>query len=423
MIDIQILRIMKHRKEFMRLYGALPKRALDPQTSAILDDMSDYFKTFDTHEQIDMQTFLPRFKRRHPGWTEETFNTYLGVIRAMMEDVDEDTRAGILQEMHELTLGAAVSNIAVEFENGDLYNIQGALSEALDRYRIDSGIKGHSYVEDDIFDLLKDEFNEAGLRWRLRTLNEAMRPLRGGDFGIIAARPDQGKTTFIADSATFFAKQLPDTRPVLWLNNEGKGSRIKPRLYQSALNMTIDELTAMAGTQESRDRLIGMYREAMNGRMDKIRIADIHGYSTFQVETLIEENQPGVVIYDMIDHIRGFGSEARTDLQLEEMYKWARERSVKYDFVGLATSQVSNDGDGLQYPSLGMLKDSKTGKQGACDFILMIGSVYDPNLRASRFLSLPKNKLRRVGGPAELRQEVLYDPVRVRYNDLPIVTA
>lgn len=419
MIDIQLLRIMKHRKDFMKLFHSLPRKALEAQTLAILDDMKEYFDTFD-HEILDLQTFLPRFRRRHPAFTDETFSVYVGVITAMMSDPNENTKAGILQQMHEITLGAALGNIAIEFEEGNIGDLAGSITEALDRYRVDSGIKGHAYVEDSIWDLLQDELEDSGLKWRIHALNEAMRPLRGGDFGIVAARPDQGKTTFLAAEATGFAAQLPEDRNVLWLNNEGKGSRIKPRLYQSALDFTLDQLVAMSGSPETRERLIDMYRTAVGGRLDKIRIVDIHGYSTFQVETLIEENNPGVVIFDMIDHIRGFGGEARTDLQLEEMYKWARERCVKYDMVGLASSQISNEGDGLQYPTLGMLKDSKTGKQGACDFQLMIGSVNDVNLRSSRYLGLPKNKLRRPGGPAELRQEVRYDPDHVRYRDIVV---
>jgi replicative DNA helicase len=122
----------------------------------------------------------------------------------------------------------------------------------------------------------------------------------------------------------------------------------------------------------------------------------------------------------MIDNIRGFGDMARTDLMLEEMYKWARERSVKYDCIGLATSQISNDGDGMQFPTLGMLKDSKTGKQGACDFQLMIGASNDPGLAGSRFISLPKNKLRRPDGASDPRAEVVFDAVRARYRDIPV---
>jgi replicative DNA helicase len=92
---------------------------------------------------------------------------------------------------------------------------------------------------------------------------------------------------------------------------------------------------------------------------------------------------------------------------------------VKYDCIGLATSQISNEGDGLQFPSLGMLKDSKTGKQGACDFQLMIGASNDPGLAPVRWLGLPKNKLRREGAKGDPRAEVQFQPQIARYADVP----
>ena len=106
------------------------------------------------------------------------------------------------------------------------------------------------------------------------------------------------------------------------------------------------------------------------------------------------------------------------DLALEEMYKWGREIAVKYDIVGLATSQISNEGDGLQFPTMGMLKDSKTGKQGACDFQLMIGSSNDPMLQNFRYIGLPKNKLRREGGRSDPRATVKFNHGTARYEDI-----
>jgi len=67
-----------------------------------------------------------------------------------------------------------------------------------------------------------------------------------------------------------------------------------------------------------------------------------------------------------------------------------------------------------------MLKDSKTGKQGACDFQLMIGSVDDPMMRMARFIGLPKNKLRLPDGPSSPDAEVIFDAIRSRYKDIAI---
>ena len=134
----------------------------------------------------------------------------------------------------------------------------------------------------------------------------------------------------------------------------------------------------------------------------------------------MDDFSPGGVIYDMIDHIKGFGGEARTDLMREEMYKWAREKCVKHDCIGLATSQISADGEGLQFPNMSMLKDSKTGKQGACDALIMIGKSNDEGLQGQRFIGLPKNKLRRDGKAGDPRATVLFNPSIARYEDVPI---
>src|SRR5690606_133979 len=125
-------------------------------------------------------------------------------------------------------------------------------------------------------------------------------------------------TSFLASEVTYMAPQLPEARNVIWINNEGKGERIIPRLYQAALDVKINELSELhrAGRAE---------REyaAVMGRLDKIRVFDAHGWSVGAVENVLEDNNPGIVVFDMIDNIRGFGNEARTDLALEKMYQWA----------------------------------------------------------------------------------------------------
>lgn len=407
---------MRDRKEFFKLRDLLPKANLDAKTVAILADFEKYFEKHPSHAAVDYETFLPRFQAWHPGLKVEQFNEYKAVLLNGMKPADDDSKQTIMQELSELELMTALANLATKHDAGDLPDAFHAVSSALEGYRLRLGLKSISYIDIPIGDLLQDEFDNSGLAWRLQCLNDSMRGLRPGDFGIIAGRPDKGKTTFLTSEVTNFAAQLPPDRNIIWLNNEGPGKRIIPRLYQSALNLSMDEMKAL----HSAGKLVDQYRAAIGGRLDKIRIIDIHGCSTSHIETILDENNPGVIVYDMIDNVRGFGDAARTDLMLEEMYKWGRERSVKYDCIGLATSQISNDGDGLQFPTLGMLKDSKTGKQGACDFQLMIGASNDPGLAASRFIGLPKNKLRRPDGPGDPRAEVMFDGTRARYRDVPI---
>ena len=414
MIDLALLQLMRHKEDYRRVQGRIPDASLDPQTLALVHDFGKYFDKFPEHDQVDMTTFLPMFRAWHPTLSSDQAAAYEVIIGNAQKDLPDGTREGVLDTLLELRLGTDLAGLLARYDAGDLPDINGALQRALEEFKSDATGAEVDYVEDDISDLLKEEIDNSGLHWRLEALNVAMRGLRPGDFGIIAARPDKGKTTFIASEITYLASQLDDGKCVLWLNNEGPGKRIIPRLYQAALGATIPELAALDG-----GGLLGRaYEKAMCGT-DRIRVVNIHGRDAFTVEQIIDRNNAAVVVYDMIDHIRGFGDMPRTDLQLEEMYKWARTVSVNHEVIGLATSQISNEGDGLQFPTLGMLKDSKTGKQGACDLMLMIGASNDVGMGGVRYLGMPKNKLRRPGGPGDPRATVNYDPQIVRYSDLP----
>lgn len=417
MIDVILLRVMRRRSDYNKLIDLVQRTTnLDPKTAEIISDFGKYYEKFPSHQEIDMATFLPRFRAWHPTMKDEKFNEYKPVLINAMKEPDEDQRKNITQELAELDMVTKLANIADRHADGEEQDVFYSINAVTDGYRKLLGIRSSSYIDIPIGELLQDEFDDSGIKWRLDCLNRSMRGLRPGDFGIVAGRPDKGKTTFLTDQAACFAPQLPPDRNIVWLNNEGPGKRIIPRLYQSALDYSMEDMKR----EHSAGRLVDAFKEAIGGRLDKVRVIDVHGMHVGQIETILEENNPGLVIADMIDNIKGFGSEARTDLALEEMYKWFRERCVKYDMIGIAASQISNDGDGQQFPTLGMLKDSKTGKQGACDFQLMIGASNDPNLQGVRFLGLPKNKLRRADAPGDPRAEVIFDGVRARYRDVPI---
>src|SRR5690606_26278160 len=247
------------------------------------------------------------------------------------------------------------------------------------------------------------------LRW--------VRGARGpGDFGCIAMRPDAGKATLLTSELTFMAPQCPDGRPVFWFNNEGPGRRIVGRLWQSALDATFEDLAHM----RTKGELRSAYASAVGGS-DRVKVLDIHDAHSSEIEDIIRKHRPYIIVLDMIDNIRFAGvannGGQRTDQLLEAMYQWARVLGVKYDCIVLCTSQISAEGEGLTRPLMSMLKDSKTGKQGAVDFLLMGGKSNDPLMANSRWINLPKNKLARTGKPGDpYGYEVILDTHRGRYR-------
>ena len=412
-IDITLLRIMKYRAEYTKLHLSIPTTVMDDKTVMLLKDFGKYFKTFPAHDKLDLITFMPRFQQWHPTMDKDTFAAYTRILQQIIPDVDTDTRGGILGEVFELDLATKIANAAENHRVGELaVPLADLINSYVDSYKISVGVKLAAYIDgDDIESVLETEMDYSGVRWRLPCLNAHMRGLRPGDMGIVAARPDKGKTTFFTSEVSYMAPQLPEHKNVIWFNNESVGSRILPRLYQSALGCTLRDLAALRDA----GKLRSAYSDVV-GRPNRIRIHDVHGYNIGQIEAILDKSDPGIVIFDMLDHVKGFQGEARTDQQLEALYQWARERGVKYDTVIMASSQISTIGEGLAYPTQTMLKDSGTGKQGACDFITMIGAKNEPGFENLRYIGCPKNKLRREGTKSDPACAVAFNADIARYE-------
>jgi replicative DNA helicase len=431
-LDITALRLLKYRERYERLSRAVPKKALHPTTAALLDDFGVWFREFELAQRVEHGPFLTWFRGfRHPKMQDADFSVYEQIVAASMQDVPAEVEAGLMERLVAADAAANVTALLEKWNAGDEVDLYQELRNNLDKFEQQLARKVKtSQVLDPIEDLLKAEENDEGLHWRLRCLNAHIKPLRPGDFAIIAARPDKGKTTFCASELTHMAAQMDtmfpgEGRSVLWFNNEGPGNRIVTRNFQAALGATTEELVQLANTPSDdpkfKTKVREEYAKALGGRMGALRIFDIHDMWNHEVEDIMKQYSPGLVLFDMVDNIK-FGGETsnngqRTDQLLEAMYQWARLMGVKHNCAVLATSQISADGDGVSYPTLPQLKDSKTGKQGAADVIITLGALNDPVLEMARYIGTTKNKRVRTGKRSSPNAEVFFDLHRARFKE------
>lgn len=437
-LDLTTLRLLKYKERFERLIRAVPKRALDTQTAILLDDFGAFFREFPTCTRIESGPFMLWFKGfRHPKLKDEAAAVFDTILRQVEEDVDPSIEAGIMERLVSADTAYRLAEMIQKYSDGEEVDLFTELRSTMEQYelQLDRKVK-NPQILDPIEDLLAAEENDVGFHWRLPCLNRHMKPLQGGDFVVVAARPDKGKTSFCASELTYMAAQVDtlypgEKRSILWMNNEGPGKRIIMRNFQAALGATIEELVKLShlkcvdpvNQDRYKTRIREAYATALGGRPGVLRVFDVHGMWNHEVEDLMRLHKPALVLFDMVDNIK-FGGEAlnngqRTDQLLEAMYQWARLMGVKHDCAVMATSQISADGDGLQFPTLPMLKDSKTGKQGAADIIITLGTVNDPMLLNSRYIGSTKNKRNRTGMPGSPQTEVLFDSDRSRYVETP----
>lgn len=270
-------------------------------------------------------------------------------------------------------------------------------------------VEAIDFVTDDLNELWEQTVHTPGLRWRLKTLNLMLGSLRKGDFGFIFARPETGKTTFLASEVTHFASQTD--APILWFNNEEQGNKVKVRLYQGALACDLVDL------YRDRNKSHKVYMERTKGN---IKLYDSAEVGRRQIERICKELKPSLILFDQIDKIKGFDAD-REDLRLGSIYIWARELAKTYcPVIGVCQADVT--GENKRWLTMDNVANAKTSKQAEADWILGIGAVHDQGLEFIRYLHASKNKLAgdEDSDPA-LRHgkvEVLIKPDVARYEDL-----
>jgi len=414
MIDLALLRILKYREQFHKVYRYIPMSSIDKKTKAVTEDIRKYFDLNEDQDVLDFPAFRSMFFTTfHPSMDKEKCVFFNQLLDRMEKDVPDSVKNNIINQLLALEFATDVANAIEEYQGGEEIDIVDTIHNMTEKVR-NSKEKSSGFVYAGFKDsTVNDDMDDSGYTWPLDMMNMFYRNILGGDQYIVAARPGKGKTSFLTWLNAHLAKQTPDNKIHVWFNNESRRQRIMSRQIQSALNKTNKELSVMntSGTMQQ------AYIDAVGG-LNKIRIYDVHGMHTYQLEDILEEigtDNIGLIIGDMLDNVKyNTKKELREDQRLEQMYQWFRELGVKYNCPTFPTSQISVDGDGLLFPSESMLKDSKTGKQGATDSIIMLGCSNDPLLQNTRGLSMPKTKMKRPG-QSDMREEVLFDADRGRF--------
>lgn len=323
-------------------------------------------------------------------------------------EVNVELVTELLEEHRRRSLAGDVAKLALDVEDG-----KSPIKDLLELFNKFE----HQEVEVDqpkpvvmnLEELYDSQVASPGLRWRTNWLNKSLGSLRKGDFGFIFARPETGKTTFLASEITHMVTQTDGE--VLWFNNEEQGNKVAIRCYQAALGVPTDFLFA------DRERRQRQYEDITDNR---IKILDFEDSNTrSRIDSILKQSKPALIIFDQIDKIKGFKGD-RNDLELKAIYQWAREIAKTYAPV-IAVSQASGEAEGKLWLTMDMVDGSKTAKQGEADWILGIGKEQD-NTSRSRYFNICKNKL--LGDTdtlPDLRHgsvQVLIKPEIARYEDI-----
>jgi len=348
------------------------------------------------------------FWTQYPDASHDIYDGLLQDLRAveLSEQVGDVLMAQMTRRKDALRLSEASYELSQG--RGSLEEVQ-RLTEALKTSPTQA--EAFESVTTDLEILANNAVSKPGLRWRLDCLNKSLGSLRKGDFGFIFARPETGKTTFLASEASAMIDDA--TSPIIWFNNEEQGEKVMIRFYQGYFGVTLDVLLAN----------VKQYKKLFAERVgNKFILVDNAGIDRSTIERIVHSVQPSLIIYDQIDKIKGFKAD-RDDLVYGAIYQWARELSKTYA-PSIGVCQADGTAEGQKWLSMANVSNAKTSKQAEADWILGIGKTHEETAEYIRYINLSKNKL--MGDKDSIpslrhgRFETLIQPEVARFKDIVI---
>lgn len=402
-MNLQIVKLLLSDRSTHSKYGKFVKDCVDQEDSKELklilnsiDRLYDEF-TEDVFTVDDLDIMLSKAYPNQP-------KTLLTPILERLKD-EKANQALLGSYLEDLKTRRAAHGIAVKalsvYETGkgkeELLSSMESLQANVEERQDDSD----EFVSNNIVELLTELEQEPGLNWRLKTLNDMIGPLRKGNFMFLFARPESGKTTFLASETSFMLEQLD--RPLLWVNNEEESRKVVQRVVQASLGVTDDQL------MHNKERCNELFQKRTKG-LFKINKG---GATTKRaIEQWCKTLNPGLIVLDQIDKIQGFDDE-RHDLKMKQIYAWARELAKQYGPV-ISVCQAGGTAENKKWLTMNDVDSSHTAKQGEADAILGIGKLHDEQYERVRFLHASKNKLTGMHG----KKEVLINVALARYEDI-----
>lgn len=410
--DIDLLAVTSNKDSYYRFKDHVKKHNVSKITLDIFNVLGEYWDNYPTRTEIDYAEFRTFFsivkgrKLTNPTAYELAFENLKEAL-----DSPSAIAKDILAKLVEVDYATQIYQVCMKIGTG-MGGELSSIEPLLHAYKKEIGT---SVEKEDVFvnpslTYISEVVSTGGLNWRLKELNMALGPLRKGDFIIVAARPETGKTTFTASEASYMMTQLKEDEHVIWINNEEASNKVMMRVIQSYHGVTTGEL--ISNTKKYEEEFIS------NGGDRFLVLDDDSGIrSVNKIATLFKEFKPGLIIFDQLDKVDGFKQD-REDLRIGQLYEWARDLAKEYCPV-IAISQVDGTGEGEKWIQMNQLRGSKTDKIGEADAIITIGKSNEPGMDLQRYVHIPKNKL--FGGVDTLEAhrhgcfEVDIEPSKARY--------
>ena len=344
------------------------------------------------HEQFDTNITTTElflfWKSSHPTWTDAQADHVQDEMNLVgtSPDVDADISTSIINNLWQQEVGNDVAQLGIRMNQGDTSAMPELelLVERVSTGYLPDDIFGEP-VTDDIYELLAATSDENRFKFNIETLSRECYGIGRGEFMVVAAYSNVGKTAFAVSLAAAPGGFCQAGAKVGFIANEEFGSRTKLRAIQSYLGLKKEEVLADP---------VGSYAK-FSGIKDRIVFQDAQGWDINILDAYIKKHAFDVVIVDMADKIDLPGKFDAPHHRLRELYYRLRELSKRNNCAVIAMSQASGEAEGRTILSMSMLEGSRVAKQSEADLLIGIGARVDPDNpdAPERWVTILKNKI------------------------------
>lgn len=297
-------------------------------------------------------------------------------------DLTSDVAYELLHIFRKKQISYDIAQLAIASMNNDENNFDeiATLSRAGNDLREEDT---YEEVSTDLEEALKAASPENLFKFRMPVLREALSGAGRGNFVIIMARPEIGKSSFAADCAVGYAEQ---GLKVHYFGNEEPSHKIILNMARAKFHKNDAQLRAFVSGKE-------FDTDAWKLIQSNLSMFDCVGMSIEELSHHAETERPDVIIADQMDKFKIGGRHGSETERRNALYVNAREIAKRNDLLAIALCQASADAQDHRYIDYSMADMSKTGKAAEADLFIGIGA--DPGVEETfmRYFTVSKNKI------------------------------
>jgi KaiC/GvpD/RAD55 family RecA-like ATPase len=203
-----------------------------------------------------------------------------------------------------------------------------------------------------------------------------------GDHIVVFAPPEMGKTMFAVAQTGHWLRL---GKRILYIGNEDNINKIKGRVRMNLSNMTKEDVRQWPEEANK--------RATERGIDDRLFMVHMHPGSPSEIEELVIEHEPDILVLDQIRNLGGRGDGLTA--KLNQIAIDVRNLLGKYDLIGLSLTQAyaGEHGKPKIWYNSDDVADSRIGIPAQADLLIGLGGDYNMISRGNRAFSLCKNKL------------------------------